>query len=174
MILIFYFRPNFYNSTSPPSGQIQGSGGSAQEDMETGNMMSPGHSHSILPPPGSPGSLCGPALHFPGPGLPQSPPTQVPPQGFGQGNPMPTTGLQGQPLVFHQNTKPQMNQQGAPFKSLDGAQMNAPFQAMSQTPSEFFKSLFSVQPLGLIGRNETFFFTFPFFLRKKTLLIKAW
>lgn len=97
----------------------------------------------------------GPALHFPLPGLPQSPPTQAPPQGFGQGIPMPLPGLQGQPSVFHQNTNPQMNQQGAQFKSLAGGQMNAPFQAMSQMPSEFFKSLFSVQPLVLAGRNET-------------------
>ncbi|XP_060781360.1 zinc finger CCCH domain-containing protein 6 isoform X1 [Neoarius graeffei] len=141
-------RPNFYNSTSPPPGQFQSSGGSAQEDVETGNMLSPGHSHSILPPPGSPGSMAGPALHFPGPGLPQSPPPQAPPQGFGQGIPMSPTGLQGQPPVFHQNTNPQMNQQGAQFKSLAGGQMNAPFQTMSQMPSEFFKSLFSVQPLG--------------------------
>lgn len=153
-MLIFCFRPNFYNSTSPPPGQFQSSGGSAQEDVETGNMLSPGHSHSILPPPGSPGSMAGPALHFPGPGLPQSPPPQAPPQGFGQGIPMSPTGLQGQPPVFHQNTNPQMNQQGAQFKSLAGGQMNAPFQTISQMPSEFFKSLFSVQPLGFAGRNE--------------------
>ncbi|KAG7334319.1 hypothetical protein KOW79_002726 [Hemibagrus wyckioides] len=147
-------RPNFYNSTSPPSGQFQGSGGSAQEEVETGGMMSPGHSHSILPPPGSPGSMGGPALHFPLPGLPQSPPTQAPPQGFGQGIPMPLPGLQGQPSVFHQNTNPQMNQQGAQFKTLAGGQMNAPFQAMSQMPSEFFKSLFSVQPLALAEEGQ--------------------
>ncbi|XP_017320297.1 zinc finger CCCH domain-containing protein 6 isoform X2 [Ictalurus punctatus] len=134
-------RPNFYNSSSPPSGQFQGSGCSAEDDMETGNMMSPGHSQSILAPPGSPGSMGGPALHFPGSGLPQSPPTQAPPQGFGQGIPMPPTGLQGLPPVFHQNTSPQINQQGAPFTPL----------AISQMPSEFFKSLFSVQPLGLAG-----------------------
>lgn len=164
-MLIFYFRPNFYNSSSPPSGQFQGSGCSAEDDMETGNMMSPGHSQSILAPPGSPGSMGGPALHFPGSGLPQSPPTQAPPQGFGQGIPMPPTGLQGLPPVFHQNTSPQINQQGAPFTPL----------AISQMPSEFFKSLFSVQPLGLAGRNETWllyliFFTFPFSFRKSSAI----
>ncbi|XP_027021675.2 zinc finger CCCH domain-containing protein 6 [Tachysurus fulvidraco] len=147
-------RPNFYNSTSPPSGQFQGSGGSAQEDMETGSMMSPGHSHSILPPPGSPGSMGGPAFHFSVTGVPQSPPTQAPPQGFGQGIPMPPPGLQGQPPVFHQNTNPQMNQQGAHFKSLAGGQMNTPFQAMSRMPSEFFKNLFSVQPLALAEEGQ--------------------
>lgn len=122
-------------------------------------MMSPSHSHSILPPPGSPGSSGGPTPHFPGPGLPQSPPPPAPPQVFGQGIPMPPTGLQGQPPVFHQNTNPHMNQQGAAFKSLADGQMNSPFQAMSQMPSEFFKSLFSIQPLGLAGKNA---------IRKKT------
>lgn len=117
-------------------------------------MMSPGHSHSILPPPGSPSSMGGPALHFPGPGPPQSPQAQSPPQSFGQGIPMPSTGMQVQPPVFHQNTNPQMNQQGAQFKSLAGGQINAPFQAMNQMPSDFFKSLFSVQPLILAGKNE--------------------
>lgn len=171
LMLIFSLRPNFYNSTSPPSGQFQGSGGSAQEDVETGTMMSPSHSHSLLPPPGSPGSIGGPVPHFPGPGLPQSPPPQAPPQGFGQG-PMPATGLQGPPPVFHQNPNPHMNQHGAPFKSLAEGQMNSPFQAMSQMPSEFFKSLFSVQPLGLAGKNETLLvlhFFIPLFLQKDNL-----
>ncbi|KAF5900364.1 zinc finger CCCH domain-containing protein 6-like, partial [Clarias magur] len=143
-------RPNFYNSSSPPSGQFQGSAGSAQEDMETDSMMSPGHSHSILPPPESPGSMGGTALHFPG--LPQSP-TQAPAQGYGQSILMPATGLQGQPSVFHQNKNPQTNQQVAPFKA--GGQTDIPFQAMSQMPSEFFKSLFSVQPVGLTEEAQT-------------------
>ncbi|KAI5611536.1 zinc finger CCCH domain-containing protein 6 [Silurus asotus] len=148
-------RPNFYNSTSPPSGQFEGSGDSPQEDTETANMMSPGHSHSILPPPCSPGSMGGPALQFPGSGFPQSPSTQAPAHGFGQGVPVPPTGLQGQSQVFQQNTNPQINQQGAPFKSLSGGQLNAPFQAMGQMPSEFFKSLFSVQPLGLADEGQS-------------------
>ncbi|XP_053358380.1 zinc finger CCCH domain-containing protein 6 isoform X1 [Clarias gariepinus] len=142
-------RPNFYNSSSPPSGQFQGSAGSAQEHMETESMMSPGHSHSILPPE-SPGSMGGCALHFPG--LPQSP-TQALPQGYGQCILMPATGLQGQPSVFHQNKNPQTNQQGALFKA--GGQTDIPFQAMSQMPSEFFKSLFSVQPVGLTEEAQT-------------------
>lgn len=122
--------------------------------METGNILSPGHSHSIMPPPGSPGSMGGSAFHFPGAGPPQSPPTQAQAQVFGQSLPMPSAGLQSQPPVFHQTTNPQINQQGASFNSLSAGPMNVPFQAISQVPSEFFKSLFSVQPLGLAGKND--------------------
>ncbi|KAI4897226.1 hypothetical protein NFI96_004597 [Prochilodus magdalenae] len=135
-------RPNFYNSTSPPAGQLQGAGGSAQftgapEDMQAGSMMSPGHSHQP-PPPESPGSIGGPSLHFPG--LPQSPPAQPLPQGFGQGPPVPPPVSTGQ--HFHGNMQ-QMNQQGASLQS------DMPFKAMGQMPSEFFKNLFSSQSLGL-------------------------
>ncbi|TTI76916.1 Zinc finger CCCH domain-containing protein 6 [Bagarius yarrelli] len=148
-------RPNFYNSTSPPSGQFPGDEGSAQEDMETENMVSPGHSHSLIPPPDSPRSMGGPAVPLPGQTLPQSPPTQATPPGFGQGIPMPPPGLQGQSPIFHQNTNPQMNQQGAQFKSLTGGQTNTPFQTVNQMPSEFFKSLFSVQPLALTEEDQS-------------------
>ncbi|XP_026883489.2 zinc finger CCCH domain-containing protein 6 [Electrophorus electricus] len=155
-------RPNFYNSTSPPPGQFQGTGSSAQftgspEDMQAGHMLSPGHSHSLPPPPGSPGSLGGPPLHYPGPGFPQSPPRQSTTQGFGQGTSLPPPGLSGQAQVFHgnlqqmnhQSPNPHMNQQGTPFQSMPDMQMNTPFQTMGQMPSEFFKNLFSSQSLGL-------------------------
>ncbi|XP_066535143.1 zinc finger CCCH domain-containing protein 6 isoform X2 [Hoplias malabaricus] len=146
-------RPNFYNSSSPPSGQFQGSEGSAQftgipEDIQSDSMMSPGHNHQP-PPPGSPGSTCCPSLPFPGSGLPQSPPSQ----GFGQGPTMPPPVLPGQHFhgslqqINHQN--PQMNQQGGSFQSMPDLQMqkNVPFQTVGH--SEIFRNLFSSQTLGL-------------------------
>ncbi|XP_037394684.1 zinc finger CCCH domain-containing protein 6 [Pygocentrus nattereri] len=141
-------RPNFYNSTSPPPGQFCG----ASEDLQAGNMMSPGHNNHP-PPTGSPGSMGGPSLHFPGPGLPQSPPGQPQSQGFGQGPSFPLPGLPGQ--HFHGNLQqmnhqdPQMNQQGASLQSVPDTQMNVPFKKMGQMPSEFFRNLFSSQSLGL-------------------------
>ncbi|KAL6487642.1 hypothetical protein MHYP_G00042680 [Metynnis hypsauchen] len=141
-------RPNFYNSTSPPPGQFCG----ASEDTQAGNIMSPGHNNHP-PPPGSPGSMGGPSLHFPGPGLPQSPPGQPPSQVFGQGPSFPPPGLPGQHFhgnlqqMNHQN--PQMNQQGASLQSVPDTQMNVHFKKMGQVPSEFFRNLFSSQSLGL-------------------------
>lgn len=149
-------RPNFYNSTSPPAGQFQGSGGpvpfaGGPDDMQSGNMMSSPPNPSLPPPPGSMGS---PPLPFTGPGMPQSPTGQPPPQGFGQCPPMP--GHQGQPPSFHGNmqhmNRPPMNQQGAPFQPVPDMQMNMPFQNMGQMPSQFFKNLFSSQSLTQGGR----------------------
>lgn len=131
------FRPNFYNSGDP-------------EDMQSGNMMSPGHNPQH-PPPASPGSMGCP---FPG----QSPPKQLPPQGFGQSSSTPSPILPGQDFqgnlqqMSFQN--PQMNQQGASFQSMPEMQKNVPFQTMGQIPSEFFKNLFSSQTLGLGGKTH--------------------
>ncbi|KAA0718349.1 Zinc finger CCCH domain-containing protein 6 [Triplophysa tibetana] len=144
-------RPNFYNSTSPPAGQFQGSGGpmafaGGPEDMQSGNMMSPPPNPSLPPPPCSMGS---PPPPFTGPGIPQSPTGQPPSQGFGQCPPMP--GHQGQPPPFHgimqHMNRPPMNQQGAPFQPRPDMQMNMRFQNMGQMPSEFFKNLFTSQSL---------------------------
>ncbi|KAG1924575.1 zinc finger CCCH domain-containing protein [Pimephales promelas] len=140
-------RPNFYNSASPPAGQFQGGPqfGSSPEDMQTGNMMSspPNPSH-----PPHPGSIRSPPLPFTGPGMPQSPPGQPPPQGFGQCSPMPPPG---QPPPFHVNMQhmnhPPLNHQGAPFQPVPDMQMKMPFPNMGQMPSEFFKNLFSSQSL---------------------------
>ncbi|XP_072533612.1 zinc finger CCCH domain-containing protein 6 isoform X3 [Salminus brasiliensis] len=149
-------RPNFYNSSSPPPGQFQGGGGTAQftssqEDMQAGALMSPGHNHQP-PPPGSPGSMGVPSSHFPGPGPPQSPQRQLPPQGLGQGPPMPPPILPNQHFhgslqhMDHQNQ--QMKPQGSSLQSVSDIQMqmNMP---LSQMPSEFFKNLFSSHSLGL-------------------------
>lgn len=137
-------------------GQFQGSGGpvpftDGPEDMQSGSMMSSPPNHSLPPPPGSMGS---PPPPFTGPGMPQSPTGQLPPQGFGQCPPMP--GHQGQPPSFHGNmqhmNRPPMNQQGAPFQP--DMQMNMPFQNMGHMPSEFFKNLFSSQSLTQGGRSD--------------------
>lgn len=144
-------RPNFYNSTSPPAGQFQGSSGpvpftGVPEDMQSCNMMSSPPNPSLPPPPGSIGS---PPLMFTGPGMPLSPSGQPPPHGFCQSPPMP--GHQGQPPSFHGNMQhmnhPPMNQQGVPFQFVPDTQMNMPFQNIGQMPSEFFKNLFSSQSL---------------------------
>ncbi|XP_056616990.1 LOW QUALITY PROTEIN: zinc finger CCCH domain-containing protein 6 [Triplophysa dalaica] len=144
-------RPNFYNSTSPPAGQFQGSAGpmafaGGPEDMQSGNMMSSPPNPSLPPPPCSMGS---PPPPFTGPGMPQSPTGQPPSQGFGQCPPMP--GHQGQPPPFHgimqHMNRPPMNQQGAPFQPRPDMQMNMRFQNMGQMPSEFFKNLFTSQSL---------------------------
>ncbi|KTF84902.1 hypothetical protein cypCar_00023280 [Cyprinus carpio] len=141
-------RPNFYNSTSPPAGQFQGGPqfGSSPEEMQAGNMMSSPPNASHAPHSGSIGS---PPIPFTGPGMPQSPPGQPPPQGFGQCSPMPPPG---QPPPFHGNmqhmNRPPLNQQGAPlFQPVPDMPMNMPFQNMGQMPSEFFKNLFSSQSL---------------------------
>uniref|UniRef100_A0A8C2L396 Zinc finger CCCH-type containing 6 n=1 Tax=Cyprinus carpio TaxID=7962 RepID=A0A8C2L396_CYPCA len=140
-------RPNFYNSTSPPAGQFQGGPqfGSSPEEMQAGNMMSSPPNASHAPHPGSIGS---PPIPFTGPGMPQSPPGQPPPQGFGQCSPRPPLGP---PPAFHGNmqhmNRPPLNQQGASFQPVPDMPMNMPFQNMGQMPSEFFKNLFSSQSL---------------------------
>lgn len=143
-------RPSFYNSTSPPSGQFQGSEVAAQfssspEDMQAGTIMSPGHNHQP-PPSGSPGTMGSPSTHFPVPSFPQSPQRQLPPQGYGQGPPI----LPSQHCHANlQNTDRQNLQtkaQGSSFQSDMQTQMNMP---LGQLPSEFFKNLFSSHSLGL-------------------------
>uniref|UniRef100_A0A8B9GWL7 Zinc finger CCCH-type containing 6 n=1 Tax=Astyanax mexicanus TaxID=7994 RepID=A0A8B9GWL7_ASTMX len=140
-------RPNFYNSTSPPAGQFQGSEGDAQfigsaEDMQAGTMMSPGHNHQP-PPPVSPGSMGSPSTHFPVPGLPQSPQIQIPPQGFGQGPPL----LPNQ--HFHGNL------QHMDHQSLQSSSFQSDIQTQMNMPSEFFKNLFSSHSLGLAEESPS-------------------
>ncbi|XP_062851914.1 zinc finger CCCH domain-containing protein 6 isoform X2 [Trichomycterus rosablanca] len=141
-------KPNFYNCTSPPLEQFQGSRSSAQfsnapGDTQAVKMMSPSHSHSLVAPPGSPGSMtsCS-SLYLPG--IFQSPKRQAKPLGFGLSTPVSPTPLSNQPTI-HQNNSPQRNQQETQVQPVSGMQM----------PSELFKNLFTIHSLGLSEEGQS-------------------